>query len=170
MSLRRSILRRVALMRSAVQARPDASRKMLACESGATAVEFAMIAFPLVILVLGVFQFVMYFYLQQTLSNALYQTASAPESEVLSQDQAGYITKICAKIAFGTTCLDRAKGIKVEAMKLANVPTTALAITGTTFDTGTSQDVILLRATMTAPQIVPLIPALIARDSVIFRR
>ncbi len=143
---------------------------MLRCRSGATAVEFALIAFPLVMLVLGLLQFVIYCYLQQTLSDALYQTASDPEPELLAQDKAGYTAQVCARIAFSQNCLSPATGIKIEAMKLPNVPTASTAITGSTFDTGASQDVILLRATMAAPRIIPLIPELVAKDSVIFRR
>ncbi|MCF4125722.1 TadE family protein [Methylobacterium sp. SyP6R] len=144
--------------------------RMLKCRSGATAVEFALIAFPLVMLVLGLLQFVIYCYLQQTVSDALYQTASDPEPELLTQDKSGYTAKFCARIAFSENCLSQTTGIKIEAMKLPNVPTAATAITGSTFDTGASQDVILLRATMAAPRIIPLIPELVAKDSVIFRR
>lgn len=144
--------------------------RLLKCRSGAAAVEFALIAFPLVMLVLGMLQFVIYCYLQQTLSDALYQTASDPEPELLAQDKPGYVAKFCARIAFSDSCLNQSTGIKIEAMKLANAPTAPTAITGTTFDTGASRDVILLRATMAAPRIVPMIPELVAQDSVVFRR
>lgn len=144
--------------------------RLVTCRSGAAAVEFALIAFPLVMLVLGMLQFVIYCYLQQTLSDALYQTASDPEPELLAQDKPGYVAKFCARIAFSDSCLNQTTGIKIEAMKLANAPTAPTAITGTTFDTGASRDVILLRATMAAPRIVPMIPELVAQDSVVFRR
>ncbi|QRE74874.1 TadE family protein [Methylobacterium aquaticum] len=144
--------------------------RLVTCRSGAAAVEFALIAFPLVMLVLGMLQFVIYSYLQQTLSDALYQTASDPEPELLAQDKPGYVAKFCARIAFSDSCLNQTTGIKIEAMKLANAPTAPTAITGTTFDTGASRDVILLRATMAAPRIVPMIPELVAQDSVVFRR
>ncbi|MGF3024600.1 TadE/TadG family type IV pilus assembly protein [Methylobacterium aquaticum] len=153
-----------------LRARETAAARMVTCRSGAAAVEFALIAFPLLMLVLGMLQFAIYYYLQQSLSNALYETASNPEPELLVQDKPGYTAKICAKIALSQSCLNPTTGIKIEAMKLVNVPTAALAITGTTFDTGASQDAILLRATMTAPRIVPLIPALAAQESVVFRR
>ena len=144
--------------------------RMLTCRSGATAVEFALIAFPLLMLVLGLLQFVVYCYLQQTISDALYQTASEPEPEILAQDKPGYVARICAKVAFRQSCLGQAGGITVEAMRLPNVPTASLAITGTVFDTGASQDVILLRAKMPAPRLVPMVPELVAQDSVVFRR
>ena len=144
--------------------------RMLRCRSGATAVEFALIAFPLLMLVLGLLHFVIYCYLQQTISDALYQSASEPEAELLARDKPGYKAKICARIAFTQSCLNQTSGITIEAMKLPDVPTASTAITGTSFDTGASQDVIVLRAAMAAPRLVPLVPQLVARESVVFRR
>lgn len=146
------------------------ARKALADETGASAVEFAMVAFPFLALCLGILQFVFLHYTQQTLSDALYSSASNPESELISGSKSGYITKICAKITFQTECLNATSGIKVELMRLDDLSTTATAIAGTTFTSGASGDVLVLRATMPTPQIVAFIPQLTAKDSVIFRR
>lgn len=142
----------------------------LADASGASAVEFALVAFPFLALCLGVLQFVFLHYTQQTLSDALYSSASNPEAELISGSKSGYIAKICAKIAFQTDCLSATNGIKVEMMRLDDLSTTTTAITGSTFTSGTSGDVLVLRATMPTPKIVAFIPQLTAKDSVIFRR
>ena len=138
--------------------------------SGASAVEFAMVLFPFLTLCLGVIQFVFLHYTQQTLSDALYSSASNPEAELISGSKSGYIAKICAKITFQTDCQNATTGIKVEMMRLDDLSTTTTAIAGLTFTPGASGDVLVLRATMPTPQIVAFIPQLTAKDSVIFRR
>ncbi|GEO98612.1 TadE family protein [Methylobacterium haplocladii] len=142
----------------------------MADETGASAVEFALVVFPFLALCLGILQFVFLHYTQQTLSDALYSSASNPESELTLGNKAGYIAKVCAKVVFQTDCLSSTNGIKIELMRLDDLPTTTTAITGSTFSSGASGDVLVLRATMPTPQIVAFIPQLTAKDSVIFRR
>ncbi|TXN21372.1 TadE family protein [Methylobacterium sp. WL9] len=139
-------------------------------ERGASAVEFALVLFPFLILCLGVLQFVFLNYTQQTLSDALYSSASNPESELISGDRSGYRARVCAKMPFQTDCLNLLTGIKIEMMRLDALPTATTAITGSDFLPGASGDVLVLRATMPAPQVVAFIPQLTAKDSVIFRR
>lgn len=145
-------------------------RRGLADASGASAVEFALVVFPFLALCLGVIQFVLLHYTQQTLSDAIYSSASNPEAELVSGSKSGYIAKICAKITFQTDCLSATNGIKVEMMRLDDLPTTTTAIAGSTFTPGASGDVLVLRATMPTPRIVAFIPQLTAKDSVVFRR
>lgn len=147
-----------------------AKSSLLIDERGASAVEFALVVFPFLMLCLGTLQFVILHYTQQTLSDAVYTSASSPEAELIAKNKTGYIAKICAKITFTTSCLDSTNGLKVELIRLADLPTTATAIVGTSFDSGASGDVLVLRATMLTPQIVGFIPRLTAKDSVIFRR
>ncbi|GEP10751.1 TadE/TadG family type IV pilus assembly protein [Methylobacterium gnaphalii] len=144
--------------------------RALSDQRGASAVEFALVATPFLMLCLGVLQFVMLYYTQLTLSDALYSSASNPETELTSGNKSGYVAKLCAKIAFQADCLNSTKGVKVEMMRLADLSTSPTAISGTAFSTGAIGDVLVLRATMPAPRIVPFIPILTAKDSVIFRR
>ncbi|WP_187272970.1 TadE family protein [Methylobacterium sp. WL69] len=146
------------------------ARFILSDMTGASAVEFALVVFPFLLLCLGILQFVFLNYTQQTLSNALYSSASRPESELILGSRSGYVTKLCAKIVFQAACLDSTTGVKVEMMRLDDLPTTPTAIAGTTFSPGSSGDVLVLRATMPTPQILAFIPQLTAKDSVIFRR
>lgn len=143
---------------------------LLIDDTGASAVDFALIVFPFLALCLGTLQFVMLHYTQQTLSDAMYSSASSPETELIANNKSGYIAKLCAKITFTASCLDATTGLKIEMIRLADMPTASTAITGTTFNSGASGDVLALRATMPAPQIVAFIPQLTAKESVIFRR
>lgn len=138
--------------------------------AGATAVEFALVVTPFLMLCIGILQFVLLHYTQQTLSDALYSSASKPEAELIAANQTGYIAKLCAKIPFPTDCLNATNGVKVEMMRLADLPTATTGISGTSFTSGASGDVLVLRAMMPAPRIVAFIPPLMTRDSVVFRR
>lgn len=145
-------------------------RRALSDEGGASAVEFAMVVLPFFLLCLGILQFLMLHYTQQILSDALYSTASSPEVELIAGNKSGYIAKLCAKIVFQSSCLNATTGVQVELMRLSDLPTAATGITGTTFNAGSANDVLVLRAKMPAPQIISLIPQMMAMDSVIFRR
>lgn len=145
-------------------------RRILADRGGASAVEFALVVVPFLMLCLGMLQFLFLHYTQQTLSDALYSSASSPEAELIAGNKSGYITKLCAKIIFATSCLDSTTGVKVELIRLADLPTTTTAIAGTTFNAGSASDVLVLRAKMPAPQVISFIPQMVASDSVIFRR
>lgn len=146
------------------------ARFVLSDMSGASAVEFALVVFPFLALCLGMLQFVFLHYTQQTLSDALYSSASSPESELILGNKSGYVAKLCAKIAFQAACLGATTGVKVEMMRLDDVPTIPTAITGTVFSPGSKGDVLVLRAAMPIPQIAAFLPQLTAKDSVIFRR
>ena len=150
--------------------RPPKARQMLADETGASAVEFALVVLPFLMLCVGMLQFLCLHYTQQTLSDALYNTASSPEAELIAGNKSGYVNKLCAKIVFQASCLDATTGVQVELMRLSDLSTSATAIAGTTFNSGTANDVLVLRAKMPAPQIVSFVPQLMASDSVIFRR
>ena len=145
-------------------------RQASADQTAASAVEFALVVLPFLMLCIGMLQFMLLHYTQQVLSDALYSTASSPEVELIAGDKPGYIAKLCSKIIFQTDCQNTTTGVKVELMRLADLPTTAVSITGTTFSSGSANDVLVLRARMPAPQIVSFVPQLMASDSVIFRR
>lgn len=140
-------------------------------ERGASAVEFALVVMPFLMLCLGILQFLMLHYTQQMLSNTLYSSASSPEAELISGNKSGYIAKVCANIIFSTDCLSSTNGLKVELAPLSSLATTATAITGSAaLNPGASGDALILRASIPAPQIVSFMPQLMAKDSVIFRR
>lgn len=146
-----------------------AKGRLRADETGAAAVEFALVALPFLMLCLAMLQLLFLHYTQQTLSDALYASASSPEAELTTGNKSGYVSKLCNRILFSTNCL-ASNGVKVELIRLVDLPTTATAITGTTFNAGSPGDVLVLRAKMPAPQVVFFMPQLIASDSVIFRR
>ena len=139
--------------------------------AGASAVEFALVSMPFLLLCLGILQFLFLHYTQQTLTNALYNSASSPETVLTQGNKTGYIAAVCAKVFFPTDCLNSTTGLKVELIPLASLSTTATAITGAAaLNPGASGDALVLRASMQVPRIVSFIPLLTARDSVIFRR
>lgn len=149
--------------------RPSAASARLACRRGSVAVEMALLAWPTILLVLGVLQLVLVQYTQVLLSNALFDSAAAPESELTLGLAAGYKAKVCDKIFVmqAATCKTR---LVVEMMKLTDAPVAATAITGATFSAGAVNDALLLRASLPNIRILPLLPEIPARASVVFRR
>lgn len=136
---------------------------------GSTAVEFALLAWPIVMLVIGGIQLAIYQYTQLMLSNALFDTAASPGTEVLTGDQDGYKTLVCASIRIMPAATCKAK-ILVEMAPLINVPTAAQSVQGTFFLPGVPMNLMLLRAAIPAVKILPLLPAIWAKSSVVFRR
>ncbi|WP_336488854.1 TadE/TadG family type IV pilus assembly protein [Methylobacterium nigriterrae] len=143
--------------------------RILACERGAVAVEMALLAWPMIGLVVGILQLVIVQYTQVQLSNALYDSASSPEAELILGSATAYKAKVCGKIIImpSATCNAR---LLVELMKLSDAPTAATAVAGTTFDPGSANDALLLRASVPTLQFLPLLPSITARASVVFRR
>jgi Flp pilus assembly protein TadG len=166
----RRIRQRTLVKRMRGPHRVTSAWRAVADEAGASAVEFALLALPFLMLGLGMLQFLLLHYTQQMLSSALYSTASSPEAELIAGDKSGYIAKLCSKVVFQTDCTNTTTGVKVELMRLTDLPTTATPITGTTFNPGSANDVLTLRAKMPVPQMVFFIPQMTSSDSVIFRR
>ncbi|MFE1600899.1 TadE family protein [Methylobacterium sp. ID0610] len=136
---------------------------------GATAVEFALLLWPAMVLILGALQFGFYQYTQATLSNALFDTAAAPGTEVILGDQAGYRNRICASIPIIPDATCRAT-LLVELEPLASLPTTVTDIQGSVFDPGLPMNLMVLRAAVPTLQILPFAPVMRAKASVVFRR
>lgn len=139
-----------------------------ACRRGGAAVEFGVLVAPLVMMLLGTLQFIVFQYTQITLNNALYETAGAPEAEVtaLVPDKAGYTSKLCGKVMnTGSYCVNN---ILVEMAPLAAYPTARTPIQGVLFLGGASKTPMMIRASLPAMQFVPFIPQLITKSSVVF--
>lgn len=142
-------------------------RKFFKDKRGATAIEFAIVSLPFMLLSLSILQFLFLHYTQSTLSDALYNSASKPEASLTtSVSKADYKNVVCAANAFTTNCNSL---ISLELMKLDNVPTTRTPIS-TTFTSGASGDALMLRAELPVLKVVGFMPTLTARESVIFRR
>ncbi|KAB1072842.1 TadE/TadG family type IV pilus assembly protein [Methylobacterium planeticum] len=139
------------------------------CARGAAAVEFALLAWPMVGLVLGILQFVMIQYTQVLLNDRLHVSAAIPEAELLAGDQAGYKTRLCERIVVVVMATCQAS-LLVELAPLSATPTAETAVAGTTFAPGSKNDVMLLRASLPVTVFVPFIPRVAARSSVVFRR
>lgn len=136
---------------------------------GAVAVEFAILVWPIILLILGALQLGVYQYTQVQLTNALFDTAADPEPAIYASDATSYKALICSRIRIMPTATCKA-ALLVEMARLADVPTTTTALTGTTFTAGASKDVLLLRAGVPGVRIMPLLPAFWAKGSVVFRR
>ncbi|MEA1832241.1 TadE/TadG family type IV pilus assembly protein [Methylobacterium durans] len=136
---------------------------------GSLGVEMAVLMWPLVMLLVGITQFLMHAYTQVLLSNALFDSAARPETELTAGDAAGYKTKVCAKILLLTQAGCRAR-LVVEMTQLSSAATSATAVTGATFSPGATKDLLLLRAALPSVRYVPFLPILTAKASVVFRR
>ncbi len=138
-------------------------------ERGVASVEMALLAWPTIFMIIGALQFVIAQYTQVMLSSALYDSASTPEPELLLASADAYKTTLCGKIRVVQAQSCKAQ-IVVEMMRLSDVPTAATGITGATFSAGSANDALLLRAALPTLRILPLIPAITAKSSVVFRR
>lgn len=153
----------------------DRAIGIASCDRGTAAIEFSLLVLPLVLLILGILQFYSLHITQTTLADYLYQSASKPECEpeLLAGNKSGYKSKICAKSAFPSTCNSN---IKLEMAPIQSFTdpistTKASPITGTIFDKGSSNDVLILRATITVDRFLPLTsPLFTAKASAVFRR
>ncbi|MBX9929945.1 MAG: pilus assembly protein [Methylobacterium sp.] len=143
--------------------------KLRRCQGGVAALEFGIIAGPLVMLIVAVLQFIVYQYTQNLLNNALYDSAAIRETAITSNNKTGYKTAICNKIVIMATA-QCATAIIVEMQPLQDVSKTSSPITDGPFTSGTVAQVILLRAILPVTQFVPFIPAMNAKASVVFRR
>lgn len=146
-----------------------AARRLLRDRRGATSVEFAILAWPLVALILMACQVAIHQYTELMLSNTLFDTAAAPPVSVLAGDQSAYKSAVCAKLPFMTTTTCQA-GLLVEMAPLSAVPTAARAIQGTVFYAGLPMNVMVLRASVPILRVFPALPKVSAQASVVFRR
>ncbi|MGU3536752.1 hypothetical protein [Methylobacterium sp. A54F] len=139
------------------------------CARGAAAVQMALLAWPTLFIVVGIFQFILAQYVQVLLNNHLHNSAAQPEAALLAGSQRAYKTLLCARIAMmpAATCT---AALRVEQMTLASAPTAVAPITGGSFAAGAARDVMLLRAALPVPMFLPLIPQITARSSVTYRR
>ncbi|GJD62419.1 TadE family protein [Methylobacterium frigidaeris] len=144
-------------------------RMLLEGQHGVASVEMAFLAWPTIFMIIGALQFVIAQYTQMLLTNALYDSASTPELELLLGNADMYKSTLCGKIRImpSQSCKSQ---IIVEMMRLSDAPTAATSITGATFSAGSANDALLLRAALPTWRILPLIPAITAQSSVVFRR
>ena len=61
-------------------------------QSGATAIEFGMVALPFVLLLFGILSVCLYFFTTFTLENAVWQAARAIRTGQVQQSQGEYVT------------------------------------------------------------------------------
>src|SRR3954451_12575853 len=130
------------------------TRGILACRRGSVAVEMALLAWPMIGLIIGILQLVIVEYTQVQLSNALYDSASSPETEIIAGTAAAYKAKVCTKLIAMPIATCNAR-LLVEMMKLSDAPTAATAVAGTTFDPGAANEALLLRAAIPTTQFLP---------------
>ncbi|TNC15932.1 hypothetical protein FF100_01305 [Methylobacterium terricola] len=138
-------------------------------QGGSASVEIALLAWPTMIALVGILQFVVAQYTQLLLGNALYDSAATPEAELLLGASSTYKATLCRKIRIVPSDTCRAQ-IIVEMMRLTDAPSVATSITGSTFDAGSANDALLLRAALPTLRVLPVIPAMTAQASVVFRR
>ncbi|WP_207919307.1 TadE/TadG family type IV pilus assembly protein, partial [Methylobacterium segetis] len=144
-------------------------RRFGACRRGASAVEFALLAWPLIGLVLGILQYVVVEYAGVLLSDRLHISAGKPETELLLGDRAAYRALVCGKIVVVPSATCRAR-LVLELAPLSAGPTAPTPVTGATFSAGLPKEVMLLRAALPIPIVIPFVPAVTVRSSVVYRR
>ena len=128
-----------------------------------------MLLWPMIGLVMCILQLVIIQYTQVLLNDALYTSAANPEPELLVNNAALYKTRVCTKIRTmpSATCLST---LVLQMGLLQSYSTTAAAISASSFSSGVSGDVIILRAALPPTRFIPLLPYWTAKSSVVLRR
>lgn len=145
------------------------ARRLPRDRHGSVSVEFAILAWPLIGMILMGFQGAIYQYTQLMLSNTLFDTAASPPLSVLAGDQAGYRDAVCGKLPFMTTKTCQGS-LLVELSSLSSLSTTPKAVTGSPFHPGLPTNVMVLRASVPVLRVFPALPQISAQASVVFRR
>ena len=140
--------------------------------SGASAVEFALVAMPFVLLMLALPQMAIYFMTQSSLDAGVIQTADSLVNTYYAATTPATMTPAALK----TLLVSKSGGLvhndatlNVELRKLSALGATAVAV-GNTVDTSAPKDVLVLRAQAFVTSVVPLMGTMSVRSSVIVRR
>lgn len=117
----------------------------LACDRGATAVEFALIGPILVLMLLGCMQFSLVFLSQMQIKMALADVASTAlnPTSTSSRDPAAIRTAICSNLMMAENCT---ANLKLEQRPASDLSGGYRTITGATFDAGAANQVLVIRA------------------------
>ena len=133
-------------------------------QSGATAIEFGMVALPFLLLLFGILSVCLYFFTTFTLENAVWQAARAIRTGQVQQSQGEYVAAtsnddrkklfkkaMCAKAPSFFDCLGKAIVIVQSNANFGNIVEPKCATNGViaeqgaaTFDTGNASSVVLV--------------------------
>jgi Flp pilus assembly protein TadG len=146
-------------------------RRFLKATDGSNAIEFAILATPFVLLLVGVVQIGIYFVAQSALDLGLMRTADSLRqtfnSTATSFPNAATLKSRVSGYASG---LSNSSTLKVEIQPITSLTSGARALVDGTNNYGTSTSVLALRASARVISFLPGVPAWTINSSALVRR
>ena len=147
------------------QRRIRGRRGLAGDEGGATAVEFALIAFPFFVLMFAIIELGLVFVLDTTLDNAVSQTGRLVRTgQALTMTEEQFLTNVCDRMSiFAGDCANRRLTVDVRVLPDFNRPppdpmaTGEFVETGLRFDTGVGGQIVLVSAWYRQPLFTPML-------------
>lgn len=133
------------------------------CRRGVVAIEFGLIAGPLMIMLLGLFQFALFCLEGQRLANALYDLPAYKGSQ-LTADQYQIASLVCSNLSLVEDCVNT---VKVQLAPLSDYSEVAVPI-DTVVVPGSSGTLMLLRVEAPMISLLPLLGNLPLRASTLY--
>jgi Flp pilus assembly protein TadG len=142
---------------------------------GSNAIEFAILAMPFILLLVGIVQIGIYFVCQAALDLGVARTAETMRMDLVTKtpsfpDAATLRSDI---VASSGALISNTSSLAVEIQPIANLNTTAKPIVDGTNNYGTSiekRDILALRATFVVPSFLPAVPNWKVASSALIRR
>ncbi len=131
-------------------------------EDGATAVEFALVAMPFLLLVFAIIELGLVFLISLTLENAVIEvgrTIRTGEIQSNGGTAASFKTAVCNKMGWGgASCLSSLSiDVRTYSDYASSTPENNTVPTDMSWNPGTQGSIVLVRAYYTWPLVVPLL-------------
>lgn len=148
-------------------------RRFAQNETGSNAIEFAILAMPFILLLVGVVQIAVFFVAQAALDIGLLRTAESLRvgfytSTVTTFPNAATLKTRVATYAGGLIVANT--NLAVEIRPLASLTSAVVPVVDATNDYGTSSSVLALRAWSKVPSFLPGVPSWVVTSSALVRR
>ncbi|MDB5589511.1 TadE/TadG family type IV pilus assembly protein [Enterovirga sp.] len=167
----------MALSRPTCEARPTRFRAFRRSESGATAVEFGMLALPFLLLMFSILEIAMLFWSTQVLETAVanasrkiytgqFQSDAAHQNKTSAQLAAAFKASLCSNVTALFDCNQVAVDIRSVSGFSGAAPPSAVKTTGTTksfdasefgYQTVGAKQIAVVTAALEYPALVPML-------------
>lgn len=140
----------------------DLAARFARAEDGATALEFALVAMPFLLLVFAIIELGLVLLISLTLENAVIEvgrTIRTGEMQKNGGTAASFKTAICNKMAWGGVGCQTALSVDVRTFSdyASSTPTNNTVPTTMTWNPGSDGSIVLVRAYYTWPLVAPLL-------------
>jgi Flp pilus assembly protein TadG len=150
-------------------------RRFYRATDGSNAIEFAILAMPFILLLVGIVQIGIYFVCQAALDLGVARTAESMRMDLVTTTPSfpNAATLRSNVVASSGALISNTSSLEVEIQPVANLTSTAKAIVNGTNDYGSDsghRDILALRATFVVPSFLPGVPTWKVASSALVRR